>query len=142
VEVPIHKNAGNRENEAGSLFEGGGVGSSVVTFRGIERSGAVEARIREIGERLQRCHDRITYCHISVLGGLGESGEAVAAKIHVSVPGAQIHADSLTPNGAGNTDIFRALGSAYDNARRQLRDLQRDGRTSRLAGATGGSAAR
>jgi ribosome-associated translation inhibitor RaiA len=116
--------------------------SLMVTFRGVERSGAVETRIREIGERLRRCHDRITHCHVSVVGGLDESGDTVAAKIHVSVPGAQIHAESINPRDVGNTDVFRALRGAFDNARRQLRDLQRDARTSRLAGASAGVAGR
>jgi hypothetical protein len=60
-----------------------------VTFRRFERSGALEARICEIGERLQRCDRRITQCHISVLGGAAGDG-SVSVRIHVSVPGAQI----------------------------------------------------
>jgi hypothetical protein len=79
---------------------------------------------------------------VSILGGQDPAGETVSAKIHVSVPGAQIHADSVAPNGAGEADTFRALRGAFDSARRQLRDLQRDGRTSRLAGVPRGSAAR
>jgi len=116
--------------------------SLILTFRGIERSGAVETRIREIGERLRRCNERITFCHVTVMGGLKESVETVAVKIHVSVPGAQIHADSVNPDGAGHTDVFLALRDAYDSARRQLQDLQRDGRRSKLVSAAGGSVAR
>jgi putative sigma-54 modulation protein len=116
--------------------------SLVLTFHGIERSGAVEARIRGISARLRRCHDRITYCHVTVEGGLDQSVGTVAAKIHISVPGAQIHADSINPDGVRHTDVFLALRDAYDSARRQLRDLQRDGRKSSLVSAKGASAAR
>jgi len=116
--------------------------SLILTFRNIERSGAVEARIREMSERLRRCHDRITYCHVTVLGGLNEAVGTVAVKIHLSVPGAQVHADSVNPDGDRHTDVFLALRDAYDSARRQLRDLQRDGRRSSLVSVTGGSTSR
>jgi len=96
-----------------------------VTFRRFERSGALDARIREIGERLRRCDPRITQCHISVLGGA--PGDAVSARIHVSVPGAQVHADSANDGTPGHTDAFLALRKAYESARSQLRSLQREG---------------
>ena len=66
-----------------------------VTFRRFERSGALEARICDIGERLQRCDRRITQCHISVLGGAAGDGSV------------------------------SALRKAYEGARSQLRSLQR-----------------
>src|ERR1700724_1000082 len=95
-----------------------------VTFRRFVRSGALEARTREIGERLQRCDPRITQCHISVLGGA--AGD-VSVRIHVSVPGAQVHADSANDGAPGDTDAFLALRKAYEGARSQLRSLQRKG---------------
>jgi hypothetical protein len=79
---------------------------------------------------------------VSVVGGLDEPVGSVAAKIHVSVPGAQIHADSVNRDGVGHTDVFLALRDAYDSARRQLRDLQRDGRSGSVVGVAGTSAAR
>ena len=97
-----------------------------VTFRRFERSGALDARIREIGERLQRCDPRITQCHISVLGG-APGQPSVSARIHVSVPGAQIHADGSNGGGTGHSDAFLALRKAYEGARSQLRSLQREG---------------
>ena len=97
-----------------------------VTFRRFERSGALDARIREIGERLQRCDPRITQCHISVLGAAAGAG-SVSVRIHVSVPGAQIHADGSNDGGPGHGDAFLALRKAYDGARSQLRSLQREG---------------
>jgi len=97
-----------------------------VTFRRFERSGALDAHIREVGERLQRCDPRITQCHISVLGGAPGDG-SVSVAIHVSVPGAEIHADSLNDGGPGHTDAFLALRKAYEGARSQLRSLQREG---------------
>ena len=97
-----------------------------VTFRRFQRSGALEARIREVGERLKRGAPRITHCHVSVLGGAAGDG-SVSVKIHVSLPGAQIHADSADANGAGHSDAFVALQKAYEGARSQLRSLHREG---------------
>ena len=97
-----------------------------VTFRRFERSGALEAHIREIGERLKRCDPRITQCHISVLGG-APGQPSVSARIHLSVPGAEVHADSDDDGGPACTDAFLALRKAYEGARNQLRSLQRVG---------------
>jgi len=106
----------------------------VITFDGLERSGAVESRILEISKRLRRCNDRITHCHVTVNGSSGGPYPAVSAKIHISVPGAQIHADSHSTNGVRHTDVFLALRHAYENARRQLQDLKRDARCTSPAG--------
>src|ERR1700730_10111291 len=93
-----------------------------LTFLHIERSGALEARVREMGERLRRCNDRTTHCHITVVRGSGDDVDeyvndaSVAVKIHVSVPGAEIHADSVKPDGSRATDVFLAIRDAYDSA--------------------------
>jgi ribosome-associated translation inhibitor RaiA len=100
-----------------------------VSVRGIERSGALEARMREVGDRLRRCDQRITQCSISVIKNREGS---MAVKIALSLPGALVHADGAQAN--GDPDVFVALRSAYDSARRQLRDLH-DGRDSRLLNA-------
>jgi hypothetical protein len=97
-----------------------------ITFRRFERSGALEARIREVGERLQRCDPRITQCHISVIGDTHGDG-SVSVRIQVSVPGAQILADGATEVGPGHTDAFLALRKAYEGTRSQLRTLHRAG---------------
>jgi len=103
-----------------------------VTFRDIERSGVLEARVREVGQRLRRYNNGITHCHMTVEGGRGERAEEspFVVKIHVSVPGAEIHADSVQSNGLGHSDIYGALWEAYASARHQLQDLQRDRKSS------------
>lgn len=103
-----------------------------LTFRRIERSGNLVARVRAIGERLRRSHHRISHCHITVLGASDEGVSGVVVKIHVCVPGAQIHADGVAPDGAQHQDVFTALRDAYESVRRQLQDLHRDGTRSSL----------
>jgi ribosome-associated translation inhibitor RaiA len=109
-----------------------------VTFRHIERSAALEARVRDVGERLRRYNAGMTRCHLTVEGGLEcADGGPYAVRIHLSVPGAQIHADSIQHNGAGHRDVYVALRDAYARARRQLQDLQRERKSSLLSGVRG-----
>ncbi|MGC1388515.1 MAG: HPF/RaiA family ribosome-associated protein [Steroidobacteraceae bacterium] len=100
----------------------------ILTFRDIERTGALEARMRDVAERLRRHHDDITQCHITIEDRLDDGPETApyAAKIHLSLPGAQIHADSVGPGGQGYRDLYSALRAAYASASRQLQDLKLD----------------
>lgn len=96
-----------------------------VTFRHMPRSGALEAAARAMGQRLQLLHDRMTACHV-VLEGDGanhQQGSVCVVKIHVSVPGAQIHAEGGAPPGDGAQGALNALRAAYDNAKRQIEKL-------------------
>jgi ribosome-associated translation inhibitor RaiA len=109
-----------------------------LTFHNIERTGALEARMREVGERLRRHHDDITHCHITVEDRLVDAPDMApyAAKIHLSLPGAQIHADSIGPNGEGHEDLNAALRAAYTAVSRQLQGLKLDrGKSSLIDGA-------
>jgi ribosome-associated translation inhibitor RaiA len=108
------------------------MGSLILTLRGVERSGALESRVREIHERLQRCNERMTLCHVTIVRDAAQSPQLVQAKIHVSVPGAQIHADSGDHPAAAHSDVFAALRDAYSSARRQLRDIAKEGAKSSL----------
>jgi len=109
-----------------------------LTFHEIERTGALEARMREVAERLRRHHDDITHCHITVEDRLDDGPESAScvAKIHLSLPGAQIHADSIGPNGEGHQDVYIALRAAYASVSRQLQGLRLDrGKSSLIDGA-------
>jgi hypothetical protein len=100
--------------------------SLTLTFRHLERSGALEDRARELGSRLERFGKRIAQCHMTLEGPDGRRGGAsYLVKIDLTVPGAQIHADSLHGDGAAHEDIYLALRDAYNNAKRQLQDLHR-----------------
>lgn len=99
-----------------------------LTFRHIERSGALEDRARTLGARLERFSERISRCHMTLEGpGNGhDSGPGYLVKIDLTVPGAQIHADSLHVDGAGHKDIYLALRDAFNSAKRQLQRLHDD----------------
>ena len=94
--------------------------------------------MREVAERLRRHHDGITHCHITVEDRLdgGPDSASCVAKIHLSLPGAQIHADSIGPNGEGHQDVYIALRAAYASVNRQLQGLRLDrGKSSLIDGA-------
>jgi ribosome-associated translation inhibitor RaiA len=99
-----------------------------LTFRHIDHSGALEDCARQLGSRLERFCERITQCHMTLEGpGNGRTaGEPYLVKIDLTVPSAQIHADSLHVDGAGHKDIYLAMRDAFNNAKRQLQDLHRD----------------
>jgi hypothetical protein len=99
-----------------------------LTFRHIDHSGALEDRARKLGSRLGRFSEGIMQCHIT-LEGPGNRSDIEAhflVKIDLTVPGAQIHADSLHVDGSAHKDIYLALRDAFNNAKRQLQDLHRD----------------
>ena len=98
-----------------------------MTFRHIDHSGALEDRARKFGYRLERFSERITQCHITLEGpdNRRDIRAPYLVKIDLTVPGAQIHADSLNADGAGHKDVYLALRDAFNNAKRQLQDLPR-----------------
>jgi len=91
-----------------------------LTFRHLPRSGTLESSARDIGHRLQQLHHRMTACHIVLEGNGGAPGAngPYHVKIHVSVPGAQIHAESV------HAEATNPLHSAFENAKRQLEKLK------------------
>jgi hypothetical protein len=95
-----------------------------LTFRHLSRSGALEASARDIGMRLQKLHQRMTACHILLEGDTTAppAHQAFQVRIHVSVPGAQIHAESAARS--DHAPAGYALNSAYENAKRQLEILR------------------
>lgn len=96
-----------------------------LTFRNLPRSGALEASARDVGDRLKRLNDGMTACHIVFQGNPEAAGGLpFRVKIHVSVPGAQIHAESAQPPGEGRAAPHSPLCSAYENAKRQLAKLK------------------
>jgi transposase-like protein len=98
-----------------------------LTFRHLPRSGALESAARDLGHRLQSRFGRITACHIVIEGKPDANGEVheYTVKIHLSLPGAQIHADSVQQSDEGHPETRIALHAAFENAKRQLDAFKR-----------------
>ena len=93
-----------------------------VTFRDMEHSDAVETRIREKAEKLQRYYDRIMGCRVVVEMPQRHKhqGKLHSVRIDLTVPGAE-----LVANHTQHEDVYVAIRDAFDAMSRQLEDFAR-----------------
>lgn len=93
-----------------------------VTFRDMEHSDAVETRIREKAEKLQRYYDRIMGCRVVVEMPQRHKhqGKLHSVRIDLTVPGAE-----LVANHTQHEDVYVAIRDAFDAMSRQLEDYAR-----------------
>lgn len=105
-----------------------------ITFRHVDRSSAVEERVRELLARLERFHQRITGCHV-VIGAPAApyKGGPFSVNIELMVPGGVINAGSGQTARDEHADVYLALRDAFDSAKRQLQDFERVTGDARLA---------
>jgi ribosomal subunit interface protein len=98
-----------------------------ITFRHMSPSAAVETRVREHVERLERFHDHITSCQVVIDAPPGHrnKGAPFAVKIDLAVPGKDISIRSDAAAHDGHSDVYIALRDAFDSARRVLQDYAR-----------------
>lgn len=101
-----------------------------ITFRHLEPSPAVEARVREHVERLERFHQRITACQVIIEAPPAHrhNGAQFNIKIGLSLPGAEINVHSERTNDTEHADVYVALRDAFDIVKRCLRDHAREHR--------------
>ncbi|HKQ12650.1 MAG TPA: HPF/RaiA family ribosome-associated protein [Steroidobacteraceae bacterium] len=104
-----------------------------ITFRHMHSSPAVEARVRELVERLERFYDRITGCHVVVEAPPAHrnKGAPFEVKIDLTVPGGEIAVRSERAEQEAHMDVYVALRDAFDSARRRLQAYSGDSRASR-----------
>jgi cold shock CspA family protein len=95
-----------------------------ITYRDIEKSDAVEARVRDWVDKLERVYDRITRCEVTI----GQphhrhrKGNAFSVTVRLTVPGSEVvSSHDPGPDGA-HEDVYVALRDAFLASRRQLED--------------------
>jgi ribosomal subunit interface protein len=95
-----------------------------VNFHGVDKSDAIEARIREKIEALERFYDRITSCRVVVerMDSRHKKGNIYAVHIHLSVPGNDIVVGREPGRNGAHSDVYVALRDAFQAARRRLED--------------------
>ena len=99
-----------------------------ITFRHMESSPALEARIRQLAARLDRFSAHIMNCHVIVeapprhphQGGLFE------VRIDLTVPDKEIAVRRSHPLHHSHEDAYVALRDAFRAVRRQLEDYERE----------------
>jgi cold shock CspA family protein/ribosome-associated translation inhibitor RaiA len=98
-----------------------------ITFRDIERSEAVEARIREWADKLDRIYDRIVRCEV-VVGDPHRhhhKGHQFYVRVRLTVPGTEIVSSHSPGDDAAHQDIYVAVRDAFQATKRQLEDYVR-----------------
>ncbi|MCC7484672.1 MAG: ribosome-associated translation inhibitor RaiA [Burkholderiales bacterium] len=98
-----------------------------ITFRGLTHSDAVETRIRERADRLERYYDRIIGCRVVVeeLHQHHRKGNHFHVRVDVTVPGTEIVANREPDANHAYTDVYVAIRDAFDAVGRQLEDYAR-----------------
>lgn len=95
-----------------------------LTFRHLDPSPAVTARVHKLVGHLERLHDRITGCHVVIEAPAAHrsKGAPFDVKIDLLVPGGRITVRSERAEQATHADVYVALRDAFDAAKRALQD--------------------
>jgi ribosomal subunit interface protein len=98
-----------------------------ITFRGIDASAAVEARIRKKMKTLERFSPHIVGCRVVVESHHRHSrrGRLFHVRIDLTVPGAEIVISREPAEHRAHEDAYVAIRDAFDEATRRLEDYVR-----------------
>ena len=101
-----------------------------ITFRDIDQSDAVEARIRERVDRLEKFFDRITGCRVMVEAphARHHKGKLYHIRVDLTVPGSEIVVRREPQAHHAHEDIYVAIRDAFNAAQRRLQDYVRRNR--------------
>jgi ribosome-associated translation inhibitor RaiA len=97
-----------------------------ISFKGLDKSPAIEAKISERAAKLEKHFDRMTHCRIVVAAPHKHShkGKTYEIKIDIGIPGAAplivTHESAV---GQAQEDLKIALRDAFDAADRRLDEL-------------------
>ena len=95
-----------------------------ISFRNMDPSEAIETRVREKAEKLERLYDRIISCEV-VVGAPHrnhQKGKLYDVRINLSVPGDDINVGRTGPQNHAHEDVYVAIRDAFAAAGRQLED--------------------
>lgn len=95
-----------------------------ISFHGMEPSPAIEARIREKAAKLERFHDRIVGCRVTVEAPHRHHrhGKLYNVRLDISVPGKDVFVGHSGPLNHAHEDVYVAIRDAFNAAGRQLED--------------------
>lgn len=93
----------------------------------MDPSPAIEARVRELAERLERFAEDITSCHVTVEAPHRHhhQGQLYEIKIQVRLPGKEIDVNREGPQNHAHEDVYVALRDAFEATVRRLEDHAR-----------------
>ena len=101
-----------------------------ISFRHMQPSAALEARIRELAARLDRFSSHVMSCHVTVEAPHQHQQQGQLYEVHIDlrVPHGEIVARREHRARPGHEDAYVALRDAFRAVRRQLEDYEREQR--------------
>ena len=98
-----------------------------ITFRHMEPSPAVEARIRKESAKLDRFHSNIVSCHVVLEAPHGHhhQGKLYHVRLDLTAPDKEIVVNREQHDNHAHEDAYVAIRDAFAAARRQLEDYTR-----------------
>ncbi|HYD49530.1 MAG TPA: HPF/RaiA family ribosome-associated protein [Terriglobales bacterium] len=98
-----------------------------ITFRGIDSSAAIEAKVRERAAKLERLYPRITSCRVAVEAPHGHhhKGKIFHVRIDLTVPQHELVVSRDPAQNHAHEDVYVAIRDAFEAAERQLEDLNK-----------------
>lgn len=99
-----------------------------ISFRGMNVSEAVEAKVREWAARLDAVFDRIMRCEVVIEAPHRHQrqGRQFHVRIALTVPGREIVVSHDPGTDAAHEDVYVAVRDSFRAARRQLEDHVRE----------------
>ena len=95
-----------------------------VNFHNLEPSAAVEASVRKHARKLERFHQDIVSCRVTVEAGHKHrhKGNIYHIVVDVRTPGDEIVVSRMPDEEHAHEDVYVAIRDAFDAAQRQLQD--------------------
>ena len=101
-----------------------------ITFRDISHSDAIESRIREKVQKLEKYHDRITSCRVVVEAPHRHrhKGMLYHVRVDLTLPGDEIVVARDPKADQAHEDVYVAIRDSFEAMRRQLKKQVRQTR--------------
>ncbi|MFU8818425.1 MAG: HPF/RaiA family ribosome-associated protein [Desulfurivibrio sp.] len=98
-----------------------------ITFRHMDSSPAVAAKIREKAKKLERYHDHIMSCRVVVEAPHTHkrTGNLYQVRLDIKVPGKEFAITQHHPRDQAHQDIYVAIRDAFEAAGRRLEEYGR-----------------
>lgn len=94
-----------------------------ITFRNLDASPSVEAKIRERAQELERFYGRIVSCRVVLEApNRRRHGDLFHIRVDLKIPGKEIVVKRDPPEHHAHEDIYVAVRDCFDAVRRQLED--------------------
>ena len=101
-----------------------------ITFRHMDASPALEARISALVARLERFSSHVMRCHVTVEAPHQhhQQGNLFNVRIDIAAPSSQISIQRTSARDPSHEDPYLALRDAFRAARRKLQEYERSRR--------------